>query len=296
MRLRSIELRHETETRANICNVEPTPDRVAKGNEVMQVSAITAGDTAALPGQRRDNRFYVAIAASSVLISYGGFAGTYWLQWPQGTFVGHAVVHLHAILFSAWPLFFLAQTLLVANGRVASHRTMGLVGISLATAMIFIGLAASIDSLSVGLAAGYGDRVRAFMIVPVSAIATFGIFFAAAIANISRPDWHKRYMIVATAFILGAAIARVFFIVNTGGGPGLRPGLAPPIPVLAALGPGMVAEMIIGAGMFYDWRTRGRPHPAYLVGLIVTMAVMLGRAPVSETQAWLDFARFLGNF
>jgi len=260
------------------------------------VSETTLVQRVTMSGQRRDNQFYVAIAAISVLVAFGGFAGTYWLQVPRGTFIGHPIVHLHAVLFSAWPLFFLTQTLLVARGRLAYHRALGLAGISLATAMIIIGLAASIDSLSVGLVAGYGDRVRAFMIVPVTALATFGGFVAAAIANIMRPDFHKRYMIVATSFILGAAIARVFFLATTGGGPGMRPGLAPPIPVLFALGPGLIAELLIVAGMVYDWRTRGQPHPAYYTGLVVTMAVMLLRAPLSETQAWLGFTQFLASF
>jgi hypothetical protein len=261
------------------------------------MSAIALGEETKLSAQRRDNLFYCGIAASSVLIAFGGFAGTYWLQMPAGTFIGHPIVHLHAIVFSAWPLFFLTQTLMVANGRVASHRALGLVGISLATAMVFVGLAASIDSVSVGLAAGYGDPVREFMVVPVTALAVFAGFVAAAIANVSRPDWHKRYMIVATSFILGAAIARVFFLVATaGGGPGMRPGLAPPIPVPFALGPGLLGELLIVAGMIYDWRTRGRPHPAYVIGLVVSIAVMVVRAPLSQTGAWLDFTRFLTGF
>jgi hypothetical protein len=260
------------------------------------VTATTSEELRSISAQRRDNQFYVTIAAVSVLIAFGGFAGTYWLQVPRGTFIGHPIVHLHAIVFSAWPLFFLTQTLLVARGHAAHHRALGLAGISLATAMIFVGLAASIDSLSVGLAAGYGDRARAFMIVPVTALATFGGFVAAAIANVSRPDFHKRYMIVATSFILGAAVARVFFLATTGGGPGMRPGLGPPLPVLFALGPGLIAELLIGAGIVYDWRTRGHIHPAYLIGLVVTMAVMLLRAPLGETPAWLGFTKFLANF
>lgn len=261
------------------------------------MSAIALAEEPSVSAQRRDNTFYVAVAASSVLVAFVGFAGTYWLQLPAGTFIGHPIVHLHAILFSAWPLFFLAQTLLVARGRVAYHRALGLVGISLATAMVFVGLAASIDSLTVGLSIGYGNGVRSFMIVPVTALLVFGGFVCAAIANVSRPDWHKRFMVVATAFILGAAIARVFFLVATqGGGPGMRPGLAPPIPVSLALAPGLIGELLVIAGMFYDWRTRGKPHSAYVIGFVVSIAVMLVRAPLSRTQAWLDFTSFLAAF
>ena len=46
--------------------------------------------------------FYVWMAGLCALIAIGGFAGTYWLQWPVGTFVGSRLIHLHAALFTAW--------------------------------------------------------------------------------------------------------------------------------------------------------------------------------------------------
>ena len=73
----------------------------------------------------------------------------------------------------------------------------------------------------------------------------------------------------------------------------MRPGLAPPIPVSLALGPGLIGELLVVAGMVYDWRTRGRPHAAYVIGFVVSIAVMLVRAPLSATHAWLDLTRFL---
>lgn len=261
------------------------------------MSAIALAEKPLISTQRSDHIFYVGVAGSAVLVAFGGFAGTYWLQVPAGTFIGHPIVHLHAIIFSTWPVFFLTQTLIVASGRVAFHRALGLAGISLATAMIFVGFAAAIDSLAVGLSKSYGDQARSFMVVPVSDLFMFGGFVCAAIANVSRPDWHKRFMIAATAVILGAAIARVFFLVAThGGGPGMRPGLAAPVPVSFALGPTLIGELLVVAGMIYDWRTRGRPHPAYVIGIVITIAVILLQAPLSATHAWLNFTNFLAGF
>src|SRR5687767_4521833 len=87
--------------------------------------------------------FYVWMAGACAAIAFGGFAPTYWLQLAPGTFVGSPLLHLHGLLFSAWPLFFLLQTLLVARGRLTSHRSWGLAGISLATAMVLVGFAAA---------------------------------------------------------------------------------------------------------------------------------------------------------
>lgn len=241
------------------------------------------------------SHFYVWMAAICVLIAFGGFAPTYWLQLGPGTFVGPPLLHIHAALFSAWTLLLLTQALFIATGRVVSHRAFGLAGISLATAMVLFGLAAAIHSLDHGLAAGYGDRSRAFVIVPISAICLFAGFVIAAIANIRRPEWHKRLMLLATISVLQAAVGRVFFLLITGGGPGLRPGLGMPLPLAFTVAPGLLLDLLIVAGIVYDWRTRGKPHPAWLAGGAIMTAVILLRVVVGTTAPWLAFADALAH-
>jgi hypothetical protein len=248
------------------------------------------------PARRKVGYFYVWMAAVCALVAFGGFAPTYWLQLPAGTFVGSPLLHLHGVLFSAWVLFLLSQTVLAVNGQLDYHRAWGLVGISLATAMVVIGLAAAINTLTIALAAGYGDSARAFFILPVSAISLFAGFIVAAIANIQRPEVHKRLMLLATISLLQAAMGRVFFVLATGGGPGLRPGLGQPPPLIIGLVPSLLLEFMIVAGMVYDWRTRGRPHPVWLIGAVVMTAVILLRGPLSGTAGWLAFADAMAHF
>jgi hypothetical protein len=246
-------------------------------------------------GRAKVSHFYVWMAAACALVAFGGFAPTYWLQLPARTFVGPPLLHMHGALFSAWTLLLLSQTLLAANGRLDHHRAWGLAGISLATAMVVIGLAAAILTLTTGLAAGYGDHSRAFLILPVSAISLFAGFFIAAIANIRRPEAHKRFMLLATISLLQAAMGRIFFVLVTGGGPGLRPGLGPPPPLVIGLVPSLIIELLIVAGIVHDWRTRGRPHPVWLIGGAVMTAVILLRGPLSGTSDWLAFADALAH-
>lgn len=242
------------------------------------------------------SKFYVTMAAVFVAIAFGGFFGTYWLQIARGTFTGSAMLHLHGLLFSMWTLFFLSQALLVANGKLKKHRAWGLLGISLATAMLFTGLAVAIQGLHARLDAGYGDAARAFMIVPVTAVLMFAGFVAAAILNLKRPEWHKRLMLIATTALLQAALARFFFLAATGGGPGLRPGLGPPLPIERTMIPGLLVELLIVAAMIHDWRGHGRVHPAYWWGFVVTMAVQLLRPVVGHAEAWYRFTDFLLAF
>lgn len=241
-------------------------------------------------GRDRSNRFYVYMAAACVLLAFGAFSPTYWLQLPAGTFVGPPILHIHGILFSAWTLLLLWQAWLVASGRLARHRAFGLAGISLATAMVVVGLVAAIGTLSEGLAAGYGDRSRAFLALPISTISLFAGFFTAAIFNIRSPEAHKRLILLATISLLQAAMGRVFFALIVGVAPGARPGLGPPAQVAFAIVPSLVLELFIVAGVIYDWRTRGRPHRVWLIGAAIITAVVFLRVPLSMTPAWRTFA------
>lgn len=239
---------------------------------------------------------FVLLAGLCAVIAFAGFAGTYWLQLATGTFVGSPLLHLHALLFSLWTLFFVSQAALITYGRNASHRAWGLAGIALATAMLFTGAAVALSGLQDRIANGHGDAGRAFVIVPLSAVMLFAVFVTAAIVARRRSDWHKRFMLVATVTLLNAAIARFFFLAATGGGAGLRPGMGRPNPVEFALVPGLLGDLVIVLAMAIDWRIRGRPHAAYLWGLGTILTVQLLRAPFSRTEAWQGFADYLARF
>lgn len=141
--------------------------------------------------------FYVGMSSVFVLIAFGGFIPTYWAKLATSTFTGAPILHIHGTLFFTWTLFFLAQTTLVATGRVLDHRSWGMAGISLATAMGFTVVLAAINSMKVADAIGMADQARRFSIVSLTALVMFAGFFGAAIAQVRRPEVHKRLMILA---------------------------------------------------------------------------------------------------
>jgi hypothetical protein len=188
------------------------------------------------------------------------------------------------------------QTLLVARGKVARHRAWGLLGVSLATAMVIVGIAVANDALVTRLEDDYGDHARAFHIVSISMMVLFAVFVATALTSVSRPEVHKRLMVLATVSILPPATARVFFAVSVGIGPGLRPSGGPPRTVDSVLMSAMVTDMVLLAAILYDVRTRGRPHPVYVVGGTIVLAVQILRGPLSTTQWWYALAAALARF
>jgi len=229
--------------------------------------------------------FYVYMAGAFVLIAFGGFVPTYWARLATGTFDGHPILHVHGALFFSWTLFFLAQTSLVATGRTLDHRAWGMAGISLATAMGFSVVLAAINSIKVAEAIGMGDEARRFAVVSLSALVLFAVIFASAIANIRRPEAHKRLMILACIPLMQAAMARVFRTVMS------PPGVVGPPPVFVSVPPGLLVDLLLVAAIVYDWRTRGRPHPVYLIGAPLIVLQQLLNVPISATPAWMTIAR-----
>ena len=153
----------------------------------------------------------------------------------------------------------------------------------------------AIEELRSGIAAGYADRARSFAIVPFSAITLFAGFFTAALFNIARPEAHKRLILLATVALLQAAMARVFFFIHVGMVPGARPGIGMPPPVTLSVLPSFCLEILIVAGMVYDWRTRGRPHVAWVLGAGLLAVEIVGRTLVASTPGWLGAADFLAR-
>lgn len=223
------------------------------------------------------------MAAAFVITAVIGFLRTYWIPLAQGTFDRHPIVHVHALLFHGWTLWFLLQTSLAAKGRLDLHRATGVAGVALATAMCLVGLAVAVNSLRVASAAGFEEAARRFSVVPVTGVALFAVLLAIALLNVARPDVHKRLMLVATASLLQAGVGRLFALVLA---PGTTPGVGQPPPVFVTIMPGLVVDLFIVAGMIYDRKTRGKVHPVYWIAGASVLAVQLLRVPLSGTGVW----------
>jgi hypothetical protein len=187
-------------------------------------------------------------------------------------------------VFFAWTIYFVFQSWLAASGKVVRHRTIGMIGISLATAMTMLGFLAAVEAMKRSAALGQTDAGISFAIVPLSGIAFFATVFALAIAAIRRPETHKRLMLLAGISLLDAAVARWFLTFLAPPGP---PG-PPPVPV--TIPPAFVAYLLLVVAIVQDWRTRGRPHPVYIYGGTALIAVKLLNWPISVTPLWHSFA------
>lgn len=229
--------------------------------------------------------FHMALVCAAV--SFLGFAPTYWAPMWLGRLTVDPVLHIHAVVFFSWAVLLVVQIWLAASRRIAAHRSLGMLAISLATAMTIFGVMAAINRMHAAEALNQRVAGLAFSIVPLGGITFFAIVFALAIANVRRPELHKRLMLLASISILDAPIARWFVTLLA---PEAPPG---PPPVAIDIGPSAVALLLLAIPMFADWRRYGHVHSVYWIGGGAYVVWKLLQGPISATPQWHAIAAWI---
>ena len=222
---------------------------------------------------QRDHTFFRSMAIIIAVAVLVGFARTYGSALLNGTSTVPWIIHLHAVVFTAWLMLFVVQTTLIGRDRVALHRTVGTAGMFLAASMLIVGVAAAITVARLGRRGIPGVEFpdpEGFMLLSIVAIAVFSVLVSAAWVYRRKPQIHKRLMLMATA------------------GPLVGPGVSRwPVVSGNSAAIGILVVSFLLAGPIYDLVTRRRIHPAYIVGVVLGL---LGAPPVvmamSATAAW----------
>lgn len=235
--------------------------------------------TRVVPRVRLSNerRFYTGMAAGLVVVTFIGFAPTYYLSGLTGAPALTPLVHLHGIVFTAWMLLFLGQNALIAANRADIHRLMGVAGAVLALAVVLVGVIVAIVAARVG-AGPPGRNQPVFLIFPLSNMLMFAVLVALGIANRNRAQFHKRLMLLATMGLVITPLARVARMM---GSP-----LVPPGPI----GGMMLINIFLVSLVAWDLTTRRRLHPATLWGGGAFLLSQPARVLIGETGAWQSIA------
>ena len=200
----------------------------------------------------------------------------------------------HGIVFFAWLLLFLAQSLLVATRRVGWHRRLGLTSIFLLVLIVPLSYVTTVDMVRRGfdlsgdqhidphsLYIGGLDGVTA-SVFNLLGLLLFAILATGAICYRRRPEIHKRLMLFANFELMGPPITH--FI-----------GHFPPL-VLTPPAVLIPFTMFLLAGVARDWLVNRRIHPltAWLaIGMFVSFP--LQGAVIGPSGAWHHFVGWLAR-
>ncbi|HSN21639.1 MAG TPA: hypothetical protein VLS49_13230 [Usitatibacter sp.] len=231
-----------------------------------------------LPRPAGERKLYVAAALVAAALVFAGFAPTFYLRSAFGSPELSTLKVVHGVVMTAWFTLFIVQARLVATGRTATHRKLGVAGIALALGVLVLGTELGIASARAGVAPVPGISPLVFLVMPIGEMVVFAILVTAGIALRRRPAYHKRLMLLASVAMLTPAMARLSLRLLPAGGPPIFFGLA---------------DLVILGCIAYDTARNRRLHPAFAWGFAVVILGQFGRLALSQTPQWMAFAKWL---
>ncbi len=222
------------------------------------------------------NPFHAALAAVILTFVLVGFAPSFFLRpaFTERALPGY--LYLHGIVLTAWFVIALVQPVLIATRRTSTHRRLGVAGAAVAAALVPLSVVVAVRAIPRYRASGVAPAEIQFIVIgDLIALGVFSILVGTAIARRRSPDWHRRFMAVASIMIVGPAIARLERVV----------GFAVPVPAV-------VLALLLSLAVHDAVRMR-RVHRATMVsvGLAVValggLRALVGTAAAAAVIEWL---------
>jgi hypothetical protein len=182
------------------------------------------------------------------------------------------VLYIHAIVFPAWVVFFIVQSVLVRSHNVRLHRRIGWFGVGLAVAIVVLGAWTSASMVRFSVEQKDPFNSTAFTIVQVLDLASFAVPFAVAIYWRKKPEFHRRLMLIASCALLDAAFGRF-----------------PALPLVFS--PAGV-DALICLGVIRDLIVERRVHKVYLYALPILIVCQIAAMEtfVRASPWWMNVA------
>ncbi|HSG35023.1 MAG TPA: hypothetical protein VLA37_10845 [Sphingomonadaceae bacterium] len=205
------------------------------------------------------------------------------------------VLHVHAVLMGSWMLLLLTQTVLMATGRSAWHKQLGVAGMVIAPAMVLTGfflvptmVGYNFERIALAppeiLTPEAAEEARMFLSSLVAAQISVGVLFLVCVylglrARKTDAGFHKRMMILASVLPLPAAIDRMAWLPTTYPDSAVSVYLYP----LLWIAPMLLWDLLRGNGF----------HSAYRVWLVLYIPAALVVIYLWWKPWWIEIAQRL---
>jgi hypothetical protein len=209
-----------------------------------------------------DRPFYFWMALLIVAVVVYGFSFTVNANLFHPPSSRPAILYVHAALFTGWLVFLIVQSALVRARHVKVHKKLGWFGLVMGVAMPLVGVATAIAMNRLRLRAG-DATVAAFLIIPFWDMVSFSVTFALAFYWRTKPEFHRRLILMASCALTAAAFGR--------------------FPIAAVRDVWFYAgvDSLILLGVVRDLMVNKRIHPVYLYGLPL---MMMGQLTIMYTS------------
>lgn len=250
-------------------------------------AAVQAGRDTRFQSHGRWDGHVVLLCLGLVWLSMiAGFGGAIARRLSSGAASVPAIVHLHAVVFTAWLAGYTAQVLFVRRANLALHRKLGVIMAGAIGVLLVLGVltAYAVQRHNAGTPASD----PAFLSVQLGDLIGFIGLTAAAVVLRRDSAAHRRLMLLALLHVSTAGFARW---------------LGGPVGGLFHFGDWGSSFwqtfvllhftndlLILGLGA-YDLATRGRLHPAYVAGVAWGFGMQALQVGLYVTPAWAPLAR-----
>jgi len=163
---------------------------------------------------QRRSKFFLYTSYALLVIVLIGFSPTFYLRAFFDVPAIPLYVYTHGVAMTAWFIWFCVQTTAAYSGRVALHRRLGAIGITLGVLVLFSG-AFTAMKLAPRLLEKYGNidsdmpRIAGVVWGNLAGLIAFGGFLVAAFLYRQKPEIHKRLMLLASIGITLQALGRI---------------------------------------------------------------------------------------
>lgn len=221
---------------------------------------------------RKLHAYFVSFTLLFTAFVLAGFSRSFFIPVANGTFSRPPFIHIHAALFFGWTSLLLLQAVLAATRRIRAHRRLGSMSAWLILPMLVTGsVVAARDTIN-DFNAGEGEERLAFFYGELADLAMFGLLTGAAMLLRNKADIHKRWVILGSLGLLGAAMGR--------------------IPEISSSGFYIFVGLIMSVAA-YDVASRRSVHWATVLGAAILLGLNLTQAPIGNSSGWLQAAHRL---
>jgi len=227
-----------------------------------------------------DRRFYAGVAIGTAIITFAGFAQTYYLKGLFGTPQLRVLLHIHGLVMTSWLMLFFVQVRLVAVHRTDLHRQLGAVGAVEAGLVLVVGTAVALSQGHLHLIENQAssEPPLVFLPVPLGVLLLFGVFVTAAILLRRRADYHKRLMALSCLSLLPPGIDRLpLHFIDTADR-------------LTLFG---LNDLCVVMCLAYDTFKNRRLHPVWVWGGAMFVGLQILTLMMRDTAVWLRIAGWM---
>ena len=222
-----------------------------------------------------DRVFYSAVPVAAAAAIFYGFS-TSWFLRPFLPPAPHPVlltplIALHGVVFSTWLILTVVQPLLIGARYYRLHRRLGYAGAGLAALMVVLMLVTAFVSMRAGDIGNF-NASGLFLAVNVALAAEFAVIMWLAVSYRSRPEAHKRLVLLSFVALLPPALSRWPTVIG------------PPI---------FTCDLIIVVGMIYDAVVCKRVHPVWIWSLPAMLFAGVLTAFIGFQPATQDIANLI---